>query len=74
MVVLDGNMGPSALCGAAGGGRNGSGKKKKTPLLWFEPVSVAKSTRAMQGGILGVTDVVSPNLQELTSTSPRDQA
>ena len=65
VVVLDGNLRPSALRAAAAAARNGSGKKKKTPLLWFEPVSVAKSTRAMQGGILGVTDVVSPNLQEL---------
>lgn len=68
-VVLDGNCSPAALAAAAAaatenraGGTDGI---RRTPLVWFEPVSVAKSTRAGEAGILSRVDFVSPNVAEL---------
>lgn len=69
-VVLDGNCSPAALAAAAaaatenGAGGNDDGVRR-TPLVWFEPVSVAKSTRAGEAGILSRLDFVSPNVAEL---------
>ena len=38
---------------------------RRGPSVWFEPVSVAKSTRAGEAGILSRVDFVSPNVAEL---------
>ena len=68
-VVLDGNCSPAALAAAAAAatedGAGGTDGVRRKPLVWFEPVSVAKSTRAGEAGILSRVDFVSPNVAEL---------
>jgi pseudouridine kinase len=67
-VVLDGNCSPAALAAAAAAtenGARGTDRIRRPPLVWFEPVSVAKSTRAGEAGILSRVDFVSPNVAEL---------
>ena len=76
VVVLDGNCAPAALAAAvatarapsdasASASRRGVPKQKSTPLVWFEPVSVAKAARVFEAGVAREVDVVSPNLAEL---------
>ena len=76
VVVLDGNCAPAALAAAvatarapsdasASASRRGVPKQKSTPLVWFEPVSVAKAARVFEAGVAREGDVVSPNLAEL---------
>ena len=74
-VVLDGNCSPEALATAtaaakdddagASDARDFPSASRRRPLVWFEPVSVAKSTRAGEAGILSRVDFVSPNVAEL---------
>ena len=74
-VVLDGNCSPEALAAAtaaakgddagASDARDFNSTSRRRPLVWFEPVSVAKSTRAGEAGILPRVDFVSPNVAEL---------
>ena len=68
-VVFDGNVSPSALAAVANATRvkrmGNYTKENKSPLLWFEPVSVAKAVRATEARILHLIDVVSPNVEEL---------
>ena len=74
--MLDGNCAPAALAAAAAAARapsdasasasrRGVPKQKSTPLVWFEPVSVAKAARVFEAGVAREVDVVSPNLAEL---------
>ena len=73
VVVLDGNCAPSALAAAVAAARapNDSSssprreEKRPSPLVWFEPVSVAKAARVIEAGVAREVDVVSPNLAEL---------
>ena len=79
VVVLDGNCAPAALAAAvaaarapsdasAAASRRGVPKQKSffgKPLVWFEPVSVAKAARVFEAGVAREVDVVSPNLAEL---------
>jgi len=68
VVVLDGNCAPAALAAAVAAARAPSdvpNKQKSTPLVWFEPVSVAKAARVFEAGVAREVDVVSPNLAEL---------
>jgi len=79
VVVLDGNCAPAALAAAVAAARapsdasaaflktsrRGVPKQKSTPLVWFEPVSVAKAARVFEAGVAREVDVVSPNLAEL---------
>ena len=79
-VVLDGNCSPEALAAAtaaakgddagASDARDSPSASRRGPSVWFEPVSVAKSTRAGEAGILSRVDFVSPNVAELRRTSP----
>lgn len=74
-VVLDGNCSPEALAAAtaaakgddagASDARDSPSASRRGPSVWFEPVSVAKSTRAGEAGILSRVDFVSPNVAEL---------
>jgi receptor expression-enhancing protein 5/6 len=68
VVVLDGNCAKetlSAAVAATAAARTGNQSDEKPPWLWFEPVSVSKSTRAFEADIAHALDVVSPNLAEL---------
>ena len=73
VVVLDGNCAPAALAAAVAAARapNDSSssprreEKHASPLVWFEPVSVAKAVRVIEAGVAREVDVVSPNLAEL---------
>ena len=75
-VVLDGNCSPEALATAtaaakdddagASDARDFPSASRRRPLVWFEPVSVAKSTRAGEAGILSRVCLL------YTSPSPRD--
>ena len=69
VVVLDGNCAPAALAAAVAAARapNETRRRKKedAPLVWFEPVSVAKAARVFEASVAREVDVVSPNLAEL---------
>ena len=73
IVILDGNCTPDALAAAAAAAASASSRpgidagsgEALSPRVWFEPVSIAKSTRAGTAGILGTLDFVSPNAGEL---------
>ena len=73
VVVLDGNCAPATLAAAVAAARAPNDapasaprrKKENAPLVWFEPVSVAKAARVFEAGVASEVDVVSPNLAEL---------
>ena len=69
VVVLDGNCAPATLAAAVAAARapNETRRRKKedAPLVWFEPVSVAKAARVFEASVAREVDVVSPNLAEL---------
>ena len=71
VVVVDGNVAPDVVAAATAfrddvtPRRASSSSSPSPPLVWFEPVSAAKATRAGRAGVLHRCDVVSPNAREL---------
>ena len=63
---------PGKEAGLEGWSRRPRGARR--PIVWFEPVSVAKSTRASDAGILAACDWISPNVAELRAMAKRARA
>jgi sugar/nucleoside kinase (ribokinase family) len=66
IVILDGNCTPNVLAAAAcAADTTADITETRRPRVWFEPVSVVKSTRAGAAGILPLLEFISPNAGEL---------
>jgi sugar/nucleoside kinase (ribokinase family) len=82
IVILDGNCTPDVLAAAAAAAAatrkppppSPPPPSPPHPRVWFEPVSVAKSTRAGAAGILPLLDFISPNAGELRAMANEARA